>query len=262
MPVAIINKALADVMFPNEDPIGRQIRREPWPAEKANMTPEELADVPWLTIVGVAPSMAAQGIGNQTGAEGAHYYMPLHPENAAGFMTIAAKGPADPLKLTELIRREVIKMDPTLPLYSVSTPAQIIEEDTRAPSLIANIFKAFGVLAVFLASVGIYGIMSFSVNQRIMEFGIRSALGATGRNILVLVMKSGLVQFLIGLAVGLVGAYFFSLLLRNFLFGVSIQDPLNYVVVAVIFTFVAISACLMPAKRAARVDPGQALRYE
>lgn len=262
MPVIIINKALADILFPNENPIGMRIKREPFPTEKANMKPEQLDEIPWLTVIGVAPSMAAQGIGNTTGAEGAHYFLPLYPDNAAGFMTIAARGPRDPMKLTELIRREVIKLDPNLPLYAVATPATIVAEDTRAPSLLANIFKVFGILAVFLASIGIYGIMSFSVNQRIMEFGIRSALGATGRNILVLVMKSGLIQFMVGLSLGLLGAFFFSKLLRNFLFGVSLQDPLNYIAVAVIFTLVAISACLMPAKRASRVDPGQALRYE
>ncbi len=261
LPVAIINQALADKLFPNENPIGKRISREAWPQERATRPPEEL-DFPWLTVVGVAPSMAAQGLGNTTDAEGSHYWVPLDTENTATFMTIAARGPADPMKLTEIIREEVIKMDPNLPLYAVATPATIVAEDTVASKLIANIFKTFGIVAVFLASVGIYGIMSFSVNQRTMEFGIRSALGATGRNILVLVMRSGLFQFKVGLILGLVLAYFFSKLLRNFLFGVSTQDPVTYLLVAIVFTIVALSACLMPARRASQVDPGQALRYE
>ncbi|MEX0322416.1 MAG: ABC transporter permease [Puniceicoccaceae bacterium] len=261
LPVAIINQALAEKMFPGEDPIGKRFSREAWPQEKATRPPEEI-DFPWLTVVGVAPSMAAQGIGNTTGAEGAHYWVPLDRENTATFMTIAARGPKDPMKLTEIIRGEVVKMDPNLPLYSVATPATIVAEDTIANTLISNIFKTFGIVAVFLASVGIYGIMSFSVNQRIMEFGIRSALGATGRNILVLVMRSGLLQFKVGLVIGLVLAFFFSKLLRNFLFGVSTQDPTTYILVAVIFTVVALTACLMPARRASQVDPAQALRYE
>jgi predicted permease len=261
LPVAIINQALADVLFPGENPVGKRFKREPWPQERATRPPEEI-DFPWLTVVGVAPNMAAQGIGNNTPADGRHYFLPLQPDNAAGFMTIAARGPRDPLKLTEIIREEVVKLDPNLPLYSVATPATVIAEDTVGNRIIANIFKIFGAVAVFLASVGIYGIMSFSVNQRIMEFGIRSALGATGRNILVLVMRSGLVQFAAGLLLGLVGAFFFSKLLRNFLFGVSAQDPLNYLLVAVVFSVVAVSACLMPARRASQVDPAQALRYE
>ena len=261
LPVAIINQALAETLFPGENPLGKRFRREPWPQERATLTPEEL-DFPWLTVVGVAPNMAAQGLGNTTNAEGRHYWLPLHPEQAGGFMTIAARGPADPMQLAEQVRREIIKLDPNLPLYAVATPATIVEEDTVGNRIIANIFKIFGLVAVFLASVGIYGIMSFSVNQRSMEFGIRSALGATGRNILILVMRSGLLQFVAGLLVGLVGAFFFSKLMRNFMYQVSVQDPLNYLVVALVFTLVAVSACLMPARRAARVDPARALRYE
>jgi predicted permease len=261
LPVVIINQALADKLYPGENPIGKRLSREPWPQERATRPAEEL-DFPWRTIVGVAPSMAAQGVGNTTPAEGCHYWIPLNEDNTATFMTIAARGPKDPMKLTEIIRQEVIKMDPDLPLYAVATPATIVAEDTVANKLIANIFKTFGIIAVFLASVGIYGIMSFSVNQRRMEFGIRSALGATGRNILVLVMRFGLLQFKVGLLLGLVLAFFFSKLLRNFLFGVSTQDPATYVMVAVVFTLVALSACLMPARRASQVDPAQALRYE
>ncbi|MEX0330805.1 MAG: ABC transporter permease [Puniceicoccaceae bacterium] len=261
MPVAIINQALAEALFPGENAVGKRFKREPWPQERATRPPEEL-DFPWLTVVGVAPNMAGQGIGNDTGAEGRHYFIPLNPEDTAMFMTIAARGPKDPMQLTEVIRREVIKLDPNLPIYAVATPEMIIAEDTVGNQIISNIFKIFGIVAVFLASVGIYGIMSFSVNQRTMEFGIRSALGATGKNILVLVMRFGLLQFLVGLVIGLTGAFFFSKLMRNFLFGVSVQDPLNYIVVGVVFTLVAVSACLMPARRASRVHPAQALRYE
>lgn len=261
LPVAVINQALAETLFPGENPVGKRFRREPWPQERATTPPEEL-EMPWLTVIGVAPDMAAQGLGNTTNAEGRHYWLPLHPRETASFMTIAARGPADPMQLAEVIRREVIKMDPNLPLYAVATPETIISEDTVGNRVISSIFKIFGLVAVFLASVGIYGIMSFSVNQRTMEFGIRSALGATGRNILVLVMRSGLLQFIVGLSVGLVGAFFFSQLMRDFLYGVSTQDPFNYLLVGLVFSAVAVSACLMPARRAARVDPAQALRYE
>jgi predicted permease len=261
LPVAVINQALAESLFPGENPIGKRFKREAWPQERATRAPEDI-DFPWLTVIGVAPNMAAQGIGNTTGAEGRHYFLPMDEGEMAMFMTIAARGPKDPMRLTEVIRNEVIKLDANLPLYAVATPEMIIAEDTVGNKIISNIFKVFGLVAVFLASIGIYGIMSFSVNQRTMEFGIRSALGATGRNILVLVMRFGLIQFLIGLSIGLVGAFFFSKLMRNFLFGVSVQDPINYIVVAVIFTSVAVAACLMPARKASQVDPGQALRYE
>ena len=261
LPVAIINAAMAKALFPGEDAVGKRFKQEPGPQERATRPPGEI-DYPWLTVVGVAPDMAAQGVGNTTPAEGQHFWLPLQEDNTASFMTIAATGPADPMVLADLVRREVIKLDPNLPLYAVATPYTIVREDTVGSRIISNIFKIFGLVAVFLASVGIYGIMSFSVNQRTMEFGIRSALGATGRNILMLVMRSGLLQFKVGLLLGLVGAFFFSRLMQNFLYGVSTQDPMNYLLVGVIFTVVAVSACLMPARRASQVDPGQALRYE
>jgi len=262
LPVAIINEAMAEALFAEEDPLGKRFRREPWPGEKANMTPEEIDAIPWYTVVGVAPNMAAQGLGNTTGAEGRHYWIPVNNENTPNFMTIAVTGPGDAGGLMKTVREAVIKLDPTLPIYAAATTARIIEEDTAVPRILANIFKIFGIMAVFLASVGIYGIMSFSVNQRTMEFGIRAALGATGRNILVLVMRFGLLQFVVGLVLGLLAAFFFSRLMQNFLYEVSPQDPFNYILVATVFTTVAVSACLMPARRAARVDPAQALRYE
>ena len=261
LPVVIINESLARTLFPYGNAIGQRFRRELWPPERAALPPEE-QELPWLTVVGVAPDMAAQGIGNTTPAADRHYWLPLHPGQAPGFITIAARGPSNVMRLADVVREEVNRLDPNLPLYSVATPAQIIAEDTVGNAIIANIFKIFGMVAVFLASVGIYGIMSFSVNQRIMEFGIRSALGATGRHILVLVMRFGLTQFTFGLVLGLVGAWYFSKLLRNLLFGVSSEDPLNYIVVALVFSAVAITACLMPARRASRVDPARALRYE
>jgi putative ABC transport system permease protein len=261
LPVAIINQALAKHLFPGQNPLGQRFKREPWPQERdpaTGLTPE----TPWFTVVGVAPNMAAQGIGNNTPADGRHYWLPLNAASTQNFMTIAARGPANPMALADIVRREIAKLDPDLPLYAVATPATIIAEDTVANRLIANIFKTFGVVAVFLSSIGIYGIMSFSVNQRTMEFGIRSALGASGNHILALVLRSGLIQFSIGLGLGLIGAFFFSKLLSNFLYGVSTQDPLNYVMVAVVFGCVAFTACLMPARRAVRIDPAHALRHE
>jgi predicted permease len=262
LPVAVINQALAERLFPGENPVGKRFKREPWPQERANMDPGELEAIPWLTVIGVAPNMAAQGIGNTTDAEGRHYWLPLDREGTPAFMTVVARGPGPPEGLRQVIREEVIRLDPTLPIYADATPATIIREDTVTPRILSNIFKIFGLVAVFLASVGIYGIMSFSVNQRTMEFGIRSALGATARNILLLVMRSGLLQFAIGLGLGLVAAFFFSRLMRNFLFGVSPQDPSHYILVALVFTLVAVSACLFPARRAARVDPARALRCD
>lgn len=263
-PVAVVNEALAETLFPGEDPIGQRFRRAPWPQEIAHAANPADVQMPWLTIVGVAPNMAAQGLGNTTGAEGRHYFLPLRPGEARTFMTIAARpqGTLDPLKLAASVREEVVKLDPNLPLYATGTPAMIIEEDTAFRRVIANIFKIFGGLAVFLASIGIYGVMSFSVNQRIQEFGIRAALGAIPRNILKLVMQGGFVQLLVGLVVGLVVAFFATRSMQQMLYGVTNNDPLTYVMVSLLFSAVALTAVFFPARRAAQVHPAQALRNE
>jgi predicted permease len=263
-PVTVINKALADTLFPGEDPIGQRFRRAPWPQELARVANPADIQTPWYTVVGIAPNMAAQGLGNQTGAEGRHYFLPLLPSDTRTFMTIAVRptGGQNPLTLASSVREEVVKLDPNLPLYAAGTPAMIIEEDTAFRRVIANIFKIFGGLAVLLASIGIYGVMSFSVNQRIQEFGIRAALGAIPRNILNLVMKGGFIQLIIGLVVGLVGAFFATKLMQRMLYQVANDDPLTYGLVSLIFSVVALAAVFFPARRAAQVHPAQALRNE
>lgn len=260
--VAIINQSLAKELFGHEDPIGQRIRRQIWPQELAQNPDPETIDRPWLTVIGIAPDMAMQGVGNTTDSAGRGYFRPLAQMPAPMFMTIAAKGRGDPMALNPVVRQEIQKLDPNLPIYAVGTPEMIMNEDNRPNQIIANIFKFFGAVAVFLASIGMYGVMSFAVNQRWIEFGIRSALGATGRNLLSLVFQGGLWQLGIGLVIGLAGAYGFSQLLRTLLYGVETHDPITYLLVALLAAGVAVVAIIVPARKAARVDPAQALRHE
>lgn len=263
-PVAIINEALAETLFPEGDPVGKQFRRAYWPNEIAQAAARgvELEDQQWITVVGVAPNMAAMGVGNHNGSEERHFFRPLPPGDARTFMTIAVSGGANPLNLTQVLREEVGKLDANLPLYSVGTPASLIAEDMTQNYLVTNIFRVLAGLAAILASIGIYGVVSFSVNQRTQEFGIRSALGAIPRNILQMVMQGGFAQLTIGIVLGMILSFIATRFTRNFLFDVSNNDWRIYTSVAVLFTLVALVAIFFPARRAARVHPAQALRHD
>ena len=168
--------------------------------------------------------------------------------------------------LATVLRREVSKADPNLPLYFVGTPESQLDTFVAQNRIIASMFSIFGIVAMVLASVGIYGVMSFSVNQRRQEFGVRMALGANARRILGGVLRQGVVQISVGLVVGLGLAYALARLMdsgiRNTLFNVRGSDPTTYVFVGAMVTLVAFVAALVPAQRATRVDPIIALRND
>jgi ABC-type antimicrobial peptide transport system permease subunit len=168
--------------------------------------------------------------------------------------------------LATALRREVAKADPNLPLYFVGTPRSQFEVFVAQVRIIATMFSIFGVVAVVLASVGIYGVMSFAVNQRNQEFGVRMALGADTTRILGMVLRQGALQLAVGLPIGLGLAYGLGIAMgagiQNTLFGVTARDPLTYGVVFGIVTIVSLVATLVPAQRATRVDPMVALRAD
>lgn len=264
MNVAIINESFAQRFFPGQNPIGLRFKRERWPNERdANVEGELRRNLDWHTVIGIAPDIAMQGLGNQDDSEGSGYYLQLQDDWNPRFMTLVAK-PRDrnPMGLAGLFREEVLSLDPNLPLYAVASPGQIIREDSRQGALVANIFNIFGLTAIFLASIGLYAVMSFSVNQRRREFGIRAALGAIPHMLLRLVMRQGMIQLAIGLVLGVAGALAFAQLLSNQLFGVEPEDPTVYMVVLFTLTAVALIASFVPARRASQVHPMEALRYE
>ncbi|HEX7140270.1 MAG TPA: FtsX-like permease family protein, partial [Vicinamibacterales bacterium] len=168
--------------------------------------------------------------------------------------------------LASILRREIQKADPNLPLYFVGTPRSQQEVFLAPNRIIATMFTIFGAVAVILASVGIYGVMSFAVNQRTQEFGVRMALGANARRILQMVVRQGIAQIAIGLTLGLGLALVLARVaadgIRNTLFGVSGRDPVIYLSVAGLVTLVSLIATFVPAQRATRVDPMIALRAE
>lgn len=268
LPVAIVNAAFARRHYGNESAVGRRFR-----TVVANGTQPG----PWRTIVGVVSTVRMLGPFNNPGVDDTGFYVPFY-STAAGpappgpfvsqFATVVVKPrpgqQAD--ALANVLRREVAKADPNLPLYFVGTPKSQVEVFVAQSRIIATMFSIFGAVAVVLASVGIYGVMSFAVNQRTQEFGVRMALGANDGTILGMVLKQGVVQIALGLMLGLGFALAIAAVagngIQNTLFGVSARDPITYGAVAALVTLVSLVATLVPARRATRVDPMIALRAE
>ncbi|MEP6777179.1 MAG: ABC transporter permease [Chthoniobacterales bacterium] len=257
-PVAIVNASFAQKYFGHDSPLGRRVRIFS-PAQPQ----------PWRTVVGVVPDTLMQGPFNQE-TDNSGFYVPiLGVPPAPQFVTVVVRPhPGQSAQtLAAPLGKAVAKLDANLPTYFGGTPARLHDEILGSNRIVANLFTIFGVAAVVLAAVGLYGVMSFSVNQRTQEFGIRMALGADARRILRLVMTQGAWQLVIGLAIG-VGASALLLgvlaaaVLQNILFKVNALDPLIYSSVAALLTAVAAAACFVPALRATRVNPMIALRAE
>lgn len=252
-PVTLINLSLATKHFGQQSPIGHRIRR---------VNPEG----PWRTIVGVVPDTLMQGpISMPGGLDHAGFFVPLDFEPPA-FITIIVRGVGRPETLVEPLQEQMAKLDPNLPLYFVGTPKVLLKESLAENYILAMLFSIFSLLGVAFSAVGLYGVMSFSVNQRIQEFGIRLALGADARTILHTVLRQGLRQLGAGIVLGLlVAAILLSLLkkpIAALLFQVDPADPFVYTSVILLLGIVALAACLVPARRATQVDPMAVLRAE
>ena len=257
-PVAIVNASFARKHWGNQSAIGHQVR-----IFNPGQPP------PWRTIVGVVPDTLMQGPFDQQ-TESAGFFMPLLGASPAPqFCTIIVRPRAGQRAdtLGPALSKAVAELDSNLPVYFPGTPARFHHEILSGNRLIATLFTIFGVIGFVLSAVGLYGVMSFSVNQRTQEFGIRMALGADAARIFRMVMQQGAWQLAIGLLLGAGGiALLFGVVLaaalKNILFKVNTLDPSIYFAVAGLLTLVAAAACFVPARRATRVDPMVALRYE
>jgi predicted permease len=257
-PVAIVNSSFARKYWGNQSAIGHQVRI---------FNPGQPQQ--WRTIVGIVPDTLMQGPFNQqTGTAG--FYMPLlGADPATQFCSIIVRPRpgqrAD--TLGPVLSKAVAQLDPNLPIYFPGTPARLHDETLGGNRIVATLFSIFGAVAFILSAVGLYGVMSFSVNQRTQEFGIRMALGADARRIFQMVMTQGAWQLIVGLVLGGGGAALLlgvlaAAALQNILFKVNALDPSIYFAVAGMLTLVAAASCFVPARRATRIDPIQALRTE
>jgi predicted permease len=266
-PVAIVNAGFAAKYWPDQSALGRQFR---------TVVNSGRLYGPWRTVVGVVSDVRMTGPFNNPNLEAVGFYLPYYSTAfgpaapapvATQFATVVVKPRNGQAALfANQLRSAVKRVDPNLPLYFVGTPKENLDSFLGQNRVIAGMFTIFGGVALILAAVGLYGVMSFSVNQRTSEFGIRMALGASARAILSMVLRQGAVQLALGLVLGLGTAVAIALAagsgLRNTLFNVSPLDPAVYAAVLGLLTVVALIATFIPAKRATRVDPMIALRAE
>jgi putative ABC transport system permease protein len=256
--VAVINETLARAHWPNEDPLGRRIRL-------LDKSPERATTV-YLTVVGVVADAKNSSL---TEAARQEVYVPLRQRAAAvanmGFarqMTLAVRASVEPMNLANAIRQEVWALDRDIPITGVRTLEQILATVTVQPRFNTILLGIFAAVALALAAVGIYGVLSYSVTQRTHEIGIRMSLGAQTQDVLKLVVKQGMTLALAGVVIGLIASFVLTRLMASLLYGVSATDPATFVSITLLLTGVALLACYLPARRAAKVDPMAALRYE
>jgi predicted permease len=247
-PVAIINQKMAARFWPGENPLGKRF---------SNQGPEG----PYLTVVGVArDGRYHQSILDEPYT---YFFVPFFGESATQ-RVLQVRVRDSMAAMTQAVRQEIQLLDPSLPLYDVLTQEETLEGANGffLYQIGASLASAMGLLALVLASVGIYGVVSYSVSQRTHEIGIRMALGAQRRDIFKLVVGQGMLLTLLGVGVGLAASFALTRFLESMLFGVSATDPATFAGVALLLAAVALLACYVPARRATRVDPLVALRYE
>jgi predicted permease len=243
--VAIINETFARRLLPGGDPIGRRF----------NFTGP---DKPYWEVIGVAADGKYNSLVEDPKAA---FYRPLLREYSTN-ATLVARTFGDPQSALAALRQELQRRDPTLPLYNVQTLADHMSVPLFPFRMAATVLLSFGILAIVLAAIGIYGVMSYVVAGRTREIGVRIALGASRRDVLLLIIGQGMTLALIGLGIGLLSAMGATQLLTKILFGVSAIDPLTFAGVSLLLALVAALACYIPARRATKVDPLVALRYE
>jgi macrolide transport system ATP-binding/permease protein len=245
--VAIVNEAMAAKFWPNADPIGREFQMV---GDRAHP----------LRVVGVAKNSRTIGL---TGPVNAFFYVPL-AQQFSSLATLQVRSVSTPESIAGPVREQVFSLAPTMPIFDVRPMLQGLEtlNGFLLYELAAGLAAVLGLLGLVLAVVGVFGVISFSVSQRTHEIGIRMALGAGSRSVLQMILRQGTLIVAVGLVLGIFLALGMARLVGNFLTGVSPFDPLTYVSVSLSLTFVALLACYIPARRATRVDPMVALRYE
>jgi putative ABC transport system permease protein len=253
-PVVVINEALAKRFYPNQNPIGRRMRPSAGPT----------STIPWFTIVGVAENVKQGGLDVEPGTELYFNYEqgPRLAQFAPGQMNIVLRTRRSGDELAPQIRRAVSSTDPSLPIVQLRTMEAVFGDSVSRQRFLSLLLGIFAAVALLLAAIGTYGILSYMVTERQREIGIRMALGAGNGQVVRLVLGQGLGIAVIGIVLGMAGAFGLSRLVASLLFGVSPADPATFVAVAAVIAGVAAAACVVPTRRATRVDPLAAIRMD
>jgi putative ABC transport system permease protein len=242
----VINEAMARQYWPGADPIGKRIL---WGGR------------PPFTIVGIVNNVKLYGLDVEAGP--AIYMSVFQVESGISFQTVfAARASGDPTSLIPAVRREIWTVDKELPIYDVSTMKDVIAESLAQRRFTLLLLSSFAGVALLLAAVGLYGVISYSVTQRTQEMGVRMALGAAPRDLLRLIVGGGTRLAAVGIGFGILAALILTRFMSSMLFGVRPADPLTFIAVSLLLLFVVLFASYIPARRAATVDPMVALRYE
>ena len=247
-PVAIVNQRFLDLNLPDEEPLGRRIKLGD-------------DDEPWRTIVGVVPDLYLGGAIGAIDPRHEGVYIPLS-QNVINFMSLVMRTEEAPMTFTSMVQDEINAIDATLPIYWVRSLNDQHALDTWFYRVFGTLFMAFGVAALALATIGLYGVMSFAASNRTREIGVRMALGAGAKNVMMLIFKLGATQIAIGLVLGLALALVLSRALGVLLFNVEPWDPMVFMTVVLTLAATGLVASLIPAWRATQVDPVDALSYE
>ena len=250
--VTVVNESFTRIFLPGEDPLGKRIKM-------GGLN----APFRWLAVVGVVKDLKHQGRDVEARPEMyIPYLQPPLPDWKFQSMFLAVRAEHEPQSLIGATRAAVQEIDREQPIYDVATMQQSLAKSVAPRRFNMLLMAIFSALALVLASIGIYGVVSYSVTQRIREFGIRMALGAKASDVLKLVLKGGMALTLVGIAIGLVAALVLTRLMTSLLFGVTPTDAVTFAAVLVLLVVVSLFACYVPARRATKVDPLVALRYE
>jgi predicted permease len=256
----IINEKMAAQFFKGEDPIGRRIRFAATAPRTGPATSFDAHTVPvWRTIVGISPNIRHAQVWNSDPPPA--IYLPYRQDAPSG-VTLLVRSHMDAGTVMNAVRREVQAVDRDQPVFTAQTMEQLLNQAMWPYRVFGGVFAIFALIALVMSAVGLYAVMAYSVTQRTTEIGVRMALGAEARQVSWLILKRGLWQIGLGLALGLAGALAVSRVMRTLLVQISPTDPVTFAGITVILTCVALAACVIPARRAIRVDPVIALRPE
>jgi putative ABC transport system permease protein len=241
----LLNEVLARKLFPGEDAVGKRVN--PFGANKD-----------YATVVGVIGDVRHSGLDQAVTPQ---VYIP-YLQNGGGLITLVFHTQVDPLGLANAVRQQTLAVDPNLPVYEVMTMEQRLSDSVSSRRFNLLLLGAFALLALTLAAVGVYGVISYAVTRRTHEIGVRMALGARAADVLRLFVRQGMSLVAVGASIGLLVALALTRVMKSLLFGVSATDPLTFAGVASLLALVALAACYLPARRATKVDPMTALRHE